>query len=90
MGLSILVGVALANLKYLDLKSSRNLMILGVSLLFGLIFPFWINDNPEAINTGMPTLFHLDLSRCPLLHKSLQPPRVLLTVRVVIEPESLG
>ena len=32
---------------------------------------------------------HLDLSRCPLLHKSLQPP-VLRTVRVVIQPESSG
>ena len=29
---------------------------------------------------------HLDLSRCPLLHKSLQP----MTVRVVIQPESSG
>ena len=32
---------------------------------------------------------HLDLPRCPLLHKSLQPP-VLRTYRVVIQPESLG
>ena len=32
---------------------------------------------------------HLDLSRCPLLHKSLQPP-VLQTERVVIQPESSG
>ena len=31
---------------------------------------------------------HLDLSRCPLLHKSLLPP--LRTVRVVISPESSG
>ena len=31
---------------------------------------------------------HLDLSRCPLLHKSLQP--LLRTVRVVIQPESSG
>ena len=32
---------------------------------------------------------HLDLSRCPLLHQSLQPP-VLRTIRVVIQPESSG
>ena len=32
---------------------------------------------------------HLNLSRCPLLHKSLQPP-VLWTVRVAIQPESSG
>ena len=38
------------------------------------------------------SLYHpwgqLDLSRCPLLHKSLQPP--LQTYRVVIQPESSG
>ena len=32
---------------------------------------------------------HLDLSRCPLVHKSLQPP-VLRTERVVIQPVSSG
>ena len=32
---------------------------------------------------------HLDLSRCPLLHKSLQPP-CITTVTVVIQPESSG
>ena len=31
---------------------------------------------------------HLDLSRCPLLHKSLEP--LLRTYRVVIQPESSG
>ena len=34
------------------------------------------------------SLLHLDLSRYPLLHKSLQPP--LRTVRVMIQPESSG
>ena len=34
-------------------------------------------------------LYNLDLSRCPLMHKSLLPP-VLQTVRVVIPPESSG
>ena len=37
----------------------------------------------------MQGLVHLDLSRCPLPHNSLQPP-VLRTVRVVIQPESSG
>ena len=36
-----------------------------------------------------PQRCHLDLSRCPLLHKSLQPP-VLQTERVVIQPKSSG
>ena len=36
-----------------------------------------------------PVEVHLDLSRCPLLHKSLQPP-VLRTYRAVIQRESSG
>ena len=40
----------------------------------------------EENNCGLE-IPHLDLSRCPLLHKSLQPPQ---TERVVIQPESSG
>jgi len=52
VGLGMLVGVALANIQFIDVKSSRNLLILGVSLMLGLMFPFWVADNPGAINTG--------------------------------------
>ena len=38
---------------------------------------------------GWPEVLHLDLSKCPLLHKSLLPPGIT-TVRVVIPPESSG
>ena len=43
------------------------------------------NIEPFAITEHIT---HLDLLRCPLLHKSLQPP--LQTERVVIQPESSG
>ena len=42
----------------------------------------------ERTNYNSQLAHHLDLSRCKLLHKSLQP--VLQTVRVVIQPESSG
>ena len=46
------------------------------------------NATIDQVTTMLATT-HLDLSRCPLLHKSLQPP-VLQTERVVIQPESSG
>ena len=52
ISMGMLVGIALTNIQFLDLKASRNILILGVSLLLGIMFPFWIKDNPGIINTG--------------------------------------
>ena len=53
---------------------------------FGLRLEFGLGLGFECVTD------HLDLSRCPLLHKSLQPPLqpVLRAVRVVIQPASSG
>ena len=48
----------------------------------------WLEHKTPRLSTRVRASLHLDLSRCPLLHKSLQP--VLRTVRVVIQPESSG
>ncbi|GFO49748.1 solute carrier family 23 member 1 [Plakobranchus ocellatus] len=45
-------GVGVSNLQYVDLKSSRNIFIFGVSLLFGLSLPRWVEQNRSSINTG--------------------------------------
>lgn len=47
----MITAVGLSNLQYVDLNSSRNIFILGLSLFFGLSFPKWISSN-NAINTG--------------------------------------
>lgn len=44
--------VILSNLKFIDISSSRNVTIIGISLLFGLMIPQWIENYPGAINTG--------------------------------------
>ena len=57
----MIVAVGLSNLQYVDLNASRNLCIIGLSLLLGLSLPWWLKANPEAINTGMNfVLFILD------------------------------
>lgn len=47
----IMVSVGLSTLDDVSLNS-RNTVILGVSLGFGLLFPTWIKDNPHGISTG--------------------------------------
>ncbi|OWF46668.1 solute carrier family 23 member 1-like isoform X2 [Mizuhopecten yessoensis] len=45
-------GVVLSNLVNVDLTSSRNLAIMGVSLLMGLLVPLWVKTYPNDIDTG--------------------------------------
>ena len=42
----LVAGVGIANLKYCDLSSSRNIFIFGFALFTGLAIPHWIQDGP--------------------------------------------
>ena len=48
----ILVGLMLSNLQVIDLKSTRNLAIIGMSMLIALMMPEWIRTTKDPINTG--------------------------------------
>ncbi|XP_048244617.1 solute carrier family 23 member 2-like [Haliotis rufescens] len=50
--LGMVAAVGISTLQFTDLSSSRNLTILGLSLMLGLGIPQWIYANPDAINTG--------------------------------------
>ncbi|KAL7635606.1 UNVERIFIED_CONTAM: hypothetical protein RMT77_014675 [Armadillidium vulgare] len=52
----IIVYIGLSNLHLVDLNSSRNLFILGVSLFNGLAIPQYIGRHPGIIQTGQPIL----------------------------------
>jgi hypothetical protein len=43
----------MSNLQYIDMQSTRNLAIIGVSTLLGLMLPFWAKGNAAGINTGI-------------------------------------
>ncbi|OWF42908.1 solute carrier family 23 member 1-like isoform X2 [Mizuhopecten yessoensis] len=45
-------GVVLSNLKSVDLSSTRNLAIIGTSLLVGLMIPHWVEEYDNVIDTG--------------------------------------
>ncbi|ESO95055.1 hypothetical protein LOTGIDRAFT_117723, partial [Lottia gigantea] len=50
----IFIGIVLSQLQFVDLNSTRNLAILGISILIGFMMPYWIEKNPNGIRTGLP------------------------------------
>nr|XP_055048202.1 solute carrier family 23 member 2 [Misgurnus anguillicaudatus] len=55
----MIAAVGISNLQYVDLNSSRNLLILGFSTFSGLVLPTWFHSNPDMINTGIKELDQL-------------------------------
>lgn len=39
-------------LQFCDLSSTRNITVLGVSFLMGLMIPEWLSENAEKVKTG--------------------------------------
>ena len=48
----MITAVGISNLQFVDLNSSRNLFIIGFTFFFGLALPKYLDDHPEAIQTG--------------------------------------
>uniref|UniRef100_A0A8C9ZCH6 Si:dkey-106n21.1 n=1 Tax=Sander lucioperca TaxID=283035 RepID=A0A8C9ZCH6_SANLU len=53
----MIAAVGISNLQYVDLNSSRNLLILGFSTFSGLVLPTWFHSNPGIIDTVIVVLF---------------------------------
>ena len=45
-------GIILSNLSEVSLNSTRNLAIIGIALLFGVMVPRYIEMYPDDIRTG--------------------------------------
>uniref|UniRef100_A0A182VXG1 Xanthine/uracil transporter n=1 Tax=Anopheles minimus TaxID=112268 RepID=A0A182VXG1_9DIPT len=52
----MITAFGLAALQYVDLRSARNLYILGVSFFFPLVLCLWLQEHPGAIQTGNETV----------------------------------
>ncbi|KAJ8317666.1 hypothetical protein KUTeg_005570, partial [Tegillarca granosa] len=52
VGLGIFLGLVLSNLQYIDIASTRNLAIIGISILMGMMIPYWVRKNSHLIDTG--------------------------------------
>lgn len=54
VGFDIFLGLVFGNLQYIDMNSTRNLAIIGLSILCGLIIPYWSKlKGDDVIQTGM-------------------------------------
>lgn len=58
--MGMFIGVTLSNLRPVSLTSTRNLAIIGTSIMIGLIIPEYIKKFGSDIDTGMVQI-------CPLL-----------------------
>ena len=56
----MITAVGISNLQFVDLNSSRNLFILGFSLVFGMALPHWLSQeqNKNVIQTGYFRDYH--------------------------------
>ncbi|GMR48917.1 hypothetical protein PMAYCL1PPCAC_19112, partial [Pristionchus mayeri] len=54
MGMSMIGGVAMAQLQLIDLKVTRNIAIMGMSMMLGMVIPTHFEKNP--LETGNETL----------------------------------
>lgn len=52
----MITAFGLSTLHYVDLKSSRNLYIIGFSLFFPLVLCKWMQNHPGVIKTGNETI----------------------------------
>ena len=46
-------AVGISVLQFMDMSSTRNLTILAISMILGLMIPQWLLSHPGSINTGM-------------------------------------
>ena len=49
----MIAAVGISNLQFADMNSSRNLFIVGFSIVFGLALPHYMENHPNAIDTGI-------------------------------------
>lgn len=49
----MIAAVGISNLQFADMNSSRNLFIVGFSIVFGLALPHYMENHPNAIDTGV-------------------------------------
>ena len=52
IGFGMFIGLVMSNLQYIDMQSTRNLAIIGVSTLLGLMLPYWAKENANSVDTG--------------------------------------
>ncbi len=50
---AMVTAVGISNLQFVNLNSSRNLFVIGFSIIMGFVIPSWVQANESFINTGV-------------------------------------
>ena len=50
--LAVVAAVGLSYIRFCDMSSTRNLVVLGMSMYTAIMMPEWLNANPDAAKTG--------------------------------------
>ncbi|XP_063409910.1 solute carrier family 23 member 1-like [Mytilus trossulus] len=56
LGFGMFIGLIMSNVQYIDINSNRNLAIIGIAIMIGLMIPFWASNNVNSIKTGIQEL----------------------------------
>ena len=62
--IGIFIGIVLSYLQAVDLGSTRNVAIIGISLLLGLMVPYWVAKTPDAVQTGQLVIQSVTCYHC--------------------------
>lgn len=72
----LIVSIGISNLQFINLNSSRNMMVLGISIMTGMALPEWIENNKDTIKTGT-------VSGVIAIHHKLSPNKIYqLTLKI--------
>jgi len=57
VGFGMITSLGLGYLDSVNMRSSRNMVVLAMSFSTGMTLPAWVNNNPGVIDTGRLSVF---------------------------------
>ena len=51
--LGLIAAIGISNLQYVNLNSSRNMLVIGLPIMMAMALPEWIENNKDTIKTGI-------------------------------------
>ncbi|XP_071815513.1 solute carrier family 23 member 2-like [Apostichopus japonicus] len=59
--IGMISAIGLANFQHVNMESSRNILVVGISIFVAIGIPGYFDKNPEAVNTGIGVIDQLSL-----------------------------
>lgn len=78
-----IVAIGLSQLKYINLNSNRNILIVGIALFSGLAIPAYMSNIGQGMDAGSAAVFQQGMSQVALLGPVLGTEAVSTTVFVI-------